>query len=471
MMALGFSDLTDVELQEQVASWAARVAAGEARLVALIGELDERGAWGGVGVLSCAHWLSWRCGMGPGAARERVRVAAVLRSLPLVAAGFGEGALTWTQVRAITRVCTPDQEQLWLGLALACNGAQLERLVQAVRRSQAAAQDAADPEQAAVRRRPSVRTRPDGRYAVTFILEPEEATVVLAGMDRILDQARAEVAALPVQAPDEPAQFEEQEPPMPVRVACGVFLTEPELTAKRAWNQACRDVTAHNRLVKQQRDDRDLARARAAAMAGLPDRPTWTDALLRMASTALDTPGPLPLAVKERLRVCVDPLSGWGRLRDGALLPPGRVPIPSRLTPVNVTAFDKGRALREVPVVLRRMLGQVDGERCRMPSCTRISNLHAHHVEYWSQGGRTDLANLILVCARHHTLIHADGIQLSLHPDRTLQVHTSDGTDVPHHPTLRVAPAAELPAGRFTPRAGDRLDLDHAVWVLRQQAA
>ena len=79
--------------------------------------------------------------------------------------------------------------------------------------------------------------------------------------------------------------------------------------------------------------------------------------------------------------------------------------------------------------------------------------------------------NLILVCPRQHSLIHADGIQLTLHPDRTLHVYTSDGTHVPHHPTLHTAPAAELPAGQFTASGGDRLDLDHAVWVLRQQAA
>ena len=81
------------------------------------------------------------------------------------------------------------------------------------------------------------------------------------------------------------------------------------------------------------------------------------------------------------------------------------------------------------------------------------------------------MRNLILVCSRHHTLIHTDGIQLTLHPDRTLHVHTSDGTHIPHHPTLHTAPAAELPAGQFTASGGDRLDLDHAVWVLRQQAA
>src|SRR5690242_14196358 len=107
MTSADLAGMTDVELREEVASWAARVAAGEARLLELIGELETRGAWGEVGVLSCPHWLSWRCGMGLGTARERVRVALALRELPLIAARFAEGGLTWTQVRAITRVCRP----------------------------------------------------------------------------------------------------------------------------------------------------------------------------------------------------------------------------------------------------------------------------------------------------------------------------------------------------------------------------
>jgi hypothetical protein len=464
--------LTDDELREEVATWAARVAAGEARLLELIGELESRGAWGGVGVLSCAHWLSWRCGMGLGAARERVRVALALRELPLVAARFGEGALTWTQVRAITRVCTVAEQQTWLDLAAACSGAQIERLVQAVRLSQAAEEDAADPDRAAARRRPSVRTRPDGRVAITFVLEPEEATLVLAGMERVLDTARAEVAALPVPLPEEPELEERTEPPMPVRASCGIVPTEEEAAAARAWHDACMEVAEHNRRVRQQREERELARSRAAALAGIPDTPTWTDALVRLALGALDAPGPLPIGVKERLRVCVDPLSGWARTREGALLPPGRVATPGGpLVPVDVTAFDKGRTSREVPLSLRRLLGQLDGERCRMPGCTRTTKLHAHHVVYWSHGGRTDLANLVLVCSRHHTLIHADGYQLQLRTDRTLEVRTADGTRLLHHPALRIAAAAELPSATFTPSAGGRLELDQAVWVLRQQAA
>ena len=91
----------------------------------LIGEFDRREAWGGPGMLSCAHWLSWRVGMGLKAAHERVRVARALRGLPLVAATFSEGRLSWTQVRAITRVAAAEDEATWVELATNATGAQL----------------------------------------------------------------------------------------------------------------------------------------------------------------------------------------------------------------------------------------------------------------------------------------------------------------------------------------------------------
>ena len=253
----------------------------------------------------------------------------------------------------------------------------------------------------------------------------------------------------------------------------GVWLTAEQRQVMDAWSEECRAISAHNRAVRQQQERRELARAKACAVAGLPDRPTWTDALLRMTAHVLDAPGPLPLAAKERLRVCVDPLSGWARLRDGQLLPPGRVVAPAQpVGPVQLTMFDKGREMREVPLALRRLLGQVDGERCRMPGCTRVTKLHAHHVRYWSLGGPTDLSNLVLVCSRHHTLIHAEGFQLTLRADRTLEVRTADDVPVLHHPAVLRGNAEELPTGvRITAPSGDKLDLDHAVYVLRNQAA
>jgi hypothetical protein len=106
-----------------------------------------------------------------------------------------------------------------------------------------------------------------------------------------------------------------------------------------------------------------------------------------------------------------------------------------------------------------------------MPGCTRTRNLHAHHVIYWSHGGATDLANLVLVCSRHHTLLHTEGFQLTLRADRSLDVRTADNVRILHHPARQASHPDELPAATFTPSDGSRLDLDHAVWVLRQQAA
>lgn len=88
------------------------------------------------------------------------------------------------------------------------------------------------------------------------------------------------------------------------------------------------------------------------------------------------------------------------------------------------------------------------------------------------------MCNLVLVCSRHHTLIHSHGFQLNLHPDRTLTVTTADGVHVPHHPTLPWRPAEQLgpdhhiSAETLPPNwNGDHLDLDHVTWVLMHHAA
>src|ERR1700710_1151134 len=106
--------LTKEQLASRLTTWAGRIAAGEARLMAILGEFDERKGWVGVGMLSCAHWLSWRLGLGLKAASERVRVAAALRSLPAIRAAFTAGEVSYSQVRALTRISTPDNEDRYL---------------------------------------------------------------------------------------------------------------------------------------------------------------------------------------------------------------------------------------------------------------------------------------------------------------------------------------------------------------------
>ena len=96
------SGLTVDELADGICLRAGRIAAAEAELLVWIGEFDARGGWAGVGMTSCAVWLSWRTGLSPVAARERVRVARALRERPFLAEAFGNGLMSWSKVRART---------------------------------------------------------------------------------------------------------------------------------------------------------------------------------------------------------------------------------------------------------------------------------------------------------------------------------------------------------------------------------
>ena len=103
-----FSDQSNDELADGICTWAGRLAAGTARLLDLVAEFDRREGWAGPGMLSCSHWLSWRISLAPGTAREWVRVARRLEELPAIHAAFGCGQMSWSQVRAVTRVATVD---------------------------------------------------------------------------------------------------------------------------------------------------------------------------------------------------------------------------------------------------------------------------------------------------------------------------------------------------------------------------
>ena len=134
-------------LGEAIAELAARLHAATYELLVLLREFDERAGWN-CGFLSCAHWLhstparkprapggpAWRTGIDLGAAREKVRAAKALASLPLVSAAMQRGAISYAKARALTRVATPQNEASLLDLALAGTAAHVERFVRAWRR-------------------------------------------------------------------------------------------------------------------------------------------------------------------------------------------------------------------------------------------------------------------------------------------------------------------------------------------------
>ncbi len=120
-------------VERELCSAAAQIATITARLLTLLHEFDTRGGWAGAGITSCAHWLSWKCGMSLRTARDHVRVARRLAELPRTAAGLADGTLSYSKARAITRVATPHTEQDLVDAARHSTAAALERLVRGLR--------------------------------------------------------------------------------------------------------------------------------------------------------------------------------------------------------------------------------------------------------------------------------------------------------------------------------------------------
>ena len=97
------------ELGERIAELAAQISAATYELLVMLRDFDERGGWNS-GFRSCAHWLGWRVGLDLGAAREKLRVAHALVALPLLSEAMRRGEISYSKVRALTRIATPGNE-------------------------------------------------------------------------------------------------------------------------------------------------------------------------------------------------------------------------------------------------------------------------------------------------------------------------------------------------------------------------
>src|SRR5256885_9351170 len=120
-------------LGDEIAELSAHLDAATARLLDLIRDFDARGGWN-TGFMSCAAWLSWRVGVDPRAARERVRVARALGTLPRLSLALARGELSYSKVRALTRVATVETEERLLAVGRAGTAEHVERIVRAWRR-------------------------------------------------------------------------------------------------------------------------------------------------------------------------------------------------------------------------------------------------------------------------------------------------------------------------------------------------
>ena len=184
----GAADAVDAveALGDEIATLAAHIAAATHRLLTLIAEFDELRGWESSGHRSCAHWLAFRTGIDLGAAREKVRAARALASLPQTSAAMARGELSFSQVRALTRVATPESEAALLDLARGATTAQLERMVRAWKKGTREDEAAAERERFASRAL-SIFPDDDGMYVVRGQLMPEVAVLLMRAIDAASD--------------------------------------------------------------------------------------------------------------------------------------------------------------------------------------------------------------------------------------------------------------------------------------------
>jgi Domain of unknown function (DUF222) len=238
-------------LGDEIAELSAHLDAATARLLELIRMFDARGGWN-TGFRSCAAWLSWRVGLDPGAARERVRVARALGSLPLLSEALARGELSYAKVRALTRVATPETEARLLAVGRAGTAAHVERIVRGWRRVDHAAEARVAARQHA-RRGLQVFEDEDGMVVVRGRLAPEVGALLRraleAGREMLYQRARREAPTVAAEPTVEPPTLAQQQADAVALVAESALhhAASCRSTTRLASHARRRDVSAETR--------------------------------------------------------------------------------------------------------------------------------------------------------------------------------------------------------------------------------
>jgi hypothetical protein len=177
-------EATALDLGRQLCELSAHVQAAQAELALRLAAFDDDAGWGGAGIRSCCRWLSIQAGLDYHTSSDLLRVGHALAELPLIRQAFSAGQLSLDKVRALLRVATPADEEIWLELALGADAALLARICREVRRSM----DADAPGQAAkleARRGLWTRVREDGMHRLVALLPPEDAGLVTAALEAV----------------------------------------------------------------------------------------------------------------------------------------------------------------------------------------------------------------------------------------------------------------------------------------------
>ena len=357
-------------LEHQITRLSAHIHAATYRLLELIREYDDSHGWCGPGLNSCAHWLNWKCGINLGAAREKVRVAHALKGLPKISEKFRQGEVSYSKVRAMTRVATEKNEDYLLGVARHGTAAHVERLVsnyRKVKRNEALELD----NERHVMRQLDWYFDDDDSMVLKGRFTPEQGMLIKKVLELILDEDFQEQKDISAETP-----VDELKP-------CSEPISQRRADAlvRMAEGYLSKSGTAHS-------DDRYLVHVHTD-METLKANGTGSE-------SEIDEGRNISAETSRRLS-CDAGVVHWLENKEGETL-------------------SVGRKTRSIPPAIRRALKRRD-HGCRWPGCSCSRFVDAHHITHWADGGETNIKNLATLCRRHHRMVHEEGFGVHFHAD------------------------------------------------------
>jgi len=419
-----FSAVSTPDLVAEITTLAGHLNAANARFLALIAELDRRRGWAEWGVKSCAHWLNWKCGIGLGAAREKVRVARALEKLPKLAVAMDEGRLSYFKARELTRIADEVNEAYLLNIALCGTASHAEETVRGYRR----ALDAAELSRETIQQRDQ---------SLWFHTEPDGSTVIRG-------RVPAEIGALFKRA----LEAAVDSLPIPENVPAGTFSDSEELHRSRKRRVEALAVIAESFLAS---GPQELAGGDRQQIVVHVDSETLKHS---HAGRCELEHGPAVAAETARRLSC-----------DASI---GRIVENEKGEPLDV-----GRKTRTIPPAIRRALNARD-KGCRFPGCSFKRYVDGHHVKHWVLGGETKLSNLVTLCRFHHRLVHEGQVAIQTLDDGAFRFikpngQAFDGPVPPATEWSRLVAAHDSAGKQITPATamarwtGEALDQDLAI--------
>ena len=334
------------ELDRTILTLCKRINTATYELLVTIREFDERCGWLQWGLDNCAEWLAWRCDLSVSTAREKVRVAHALKHLPMISRAYSSGELSYSKVKAMTRVAKRDNEAELLAFALRHTAVTVAERCRELRCGRESSIGSA--ERAWANR--SLRIRRDVErnvMTVTVELPLDSGELLEKALDRARDDEVLEIPDL-------------------VDTSWSVRQADAFVNVLSAYLSGVTGTNSDNYLVTIHVDE--------SALAGGDGRAA--------------------VPIESVKRHCCD----------------GHAVVLTET--VDGEPLSIGRKSRAIPKAIERAVRARDRDCCTFPGCRNRRFLECHHVEHWAQGGETNLDNLLLLCTRHHTLVHEGGFRI-----------------------------------------------------------